>query len=74
MVDRVLDPPDMHPRNNKLEFGKDGKPFYVSGPYDDQRKIDRILHTLERTAGKGNYEYVIHLGEPPDLFDQWEEE
>ncbi len=74
MVDRVLDPPDMHPRTHKLQFGKGGKPFYASGPYDDERKIERILRTLERTAGKGNFDAIIHLGESPDFFDDWDED
>lgn len=41
-----------------IGFGKDGKPFYFSGPYDDPRKVVR---TLERTCGTGNYHYVAHL-------------
>jgi hypothetical protein len=74
MVDQVLDPPDMHPRTHNLQFGKDGKPFYASGPYDDAHKINRILRSLERTAGKGNYEALIHLGEPSGFFEEWDEE
>jgi len=41
-----------------IGFGKDGKPFYISGPYDDPRKV---VQTLERTCGKGNYDYIAHL-------------
>src|ERR1035437_4744994 len=36
--DQVLDPPDMHARTNHVKFGKKGKPFFISGPYDDERK------------------------------------
>jgi hypothetical protein len=39
-------------------FGRDGKPFYFSGPYDETRKVIQIL---ERTCGPGNYDYVAHL-------------
>ena len=28
----VLDPPEAHPHQETVEFGKDGKPFYVVGP------------------------------------------
>ena len=42
--DQVLDPPEMHPRTNNVAFGKDGKPFYVSGPYDDERKINSVIN------------------------------
>lgn len=48
-------PPDDRP---EVGFGKDGKPFYFSGPYDDSRKVVR---TLERTCGEGNYHYAAHL-------------
>ncbi|MFW6723273.1 hypothetical protein ACHZ98_24575 [Streptomyces sp. MAR4 CNY-716] len=41
-----------------IGFGRDGKPFYFSGPYDDSRKV---VQTLERTCGTGNYHYVAHL-------------
>lgn len=47
-----------------ITFGDNGKPTYVSGPYDD---ADRILSTLRRAVGpKGfNYTIGIDLGELP---------
>lgn len=39
-----------------LTFGKDGKPFFISGPYDDTKKI---IKQLEKTAGPGNFEVLI---------------
>jgi hypothetical protein len=65
----ILDPPDAHPRTGKAEFGKDGKPFYISGPYDD---VDAILRQLVRTAGEGNYHFMTQIGGPPP--DEWEED
>ncbi|MEC4014918.1 hypothetical protein [Streptomyces sp. H27-D2] len=41
-----------------IGFGRDGKPFYFSGPYDDPRKV---IQTLERTCGPDNYHYFTHL-------------
>jgi len=67
-ADQVLDPPEAHPRTHKVEFGKDGKPLYAAGPYDDERKIKRILQTLERTAGEGNFNYLIGFGDT-EFFD-----
>ncbi|MGC1376047.1 MAG: hypothetical protein WA821_07495 [Anaerolineales bacterium] len=69
MCDQVLDPPDAHPRTNQVEFGQDGKPFFVAGPYDDERKIDSVINTLARTAGEGNFNYMAGFG-PPDFFDE----
>jgi hypothetical protein len=62
-ADQVLDSPDMHPHSHHVAFGKDGKPFFISGPYDDKYKINRILQTLERTAGEGNFHYLAGFSE-----------
>jgi len=39
-----------------LTFGRDGKPFFVAGPYDDAKFI---LKQLDKTAGPGNYDYLM---------------
>ena len=41
-----------------IRFGRMGKPMYVAGPYDDAR---RVVQTLERSVGRGNYDFVIGL-------------
>lgn len=46
-----------------IECGKDGKPFFVSGPFDDQVKINQVMAQLERTAGKGNFDYLLEEDE-----------
>jgi len=38
--------------------GPTGKPFYVAGPYDN---IKLIIATLNRTAGEGNYDFLLPL-------------
>jgi hypothetical protein len=54
-----------------LKFGKDGKPFFIQGPYD---KAEAIVRQLERTAGSGNYDYLAMVGNvSPDFFDDWDE-
>lgn len=42
-----------------ITFGRDGKPCYVSGPYDDVRSV---LRTLERSVGSGNFDHVAITG------------
>jgi hypothetical protein len=42
-----------------LGFGKDGLPLYINGPRDDAR---RVIDTLERTRGAGNYHYFLQSG------------
>lgn len=51
----------------QLTFGKDGKPFYISGPRDNAQ---RIVRQLEKTAGPGNYDYIAMIGSPGD-FDEF---
>ena len=53
--------PKTSPNVEKMElnFGKDGKPFFISGPYD---KVDSIVQKLEKAVGKGNFEVVLNLG------------
>jgi hypothetical protein len=70
-ADQILDPPDAHPRDNGLEFGLDGVPFYVAGPYDSETKKMSILNTLERTCGPGNYDF---LAGAEDLSGDWGED
>jgi len=50
----------------EIKFGQDGMPCYVPGPYDSDHKIQTIIGTLNRTAGRGNYTF---LGDGDDLDD-----
>jgi len=38
-----------------VEFGKDGRPFYIAGPHDDVRKT---IRQLQAAAGEGNFDFV----------------
>ncbi len=40
-----------------ITFGKEGKPYYISGPYDNPLKV---IKTLERTVGPPpNFDYLV---------------
>ena len=41
-----------------VEFGKDGKPFYISGPNDD---AEYVLETLSQNVGEGNYDSMLGI-------------
>jgi hypothetical protein len=72
LAQQVLDAPGAHPRSGQVQFGKDGKPFYISGPHDN---VQAILRQLARTAGEGNYDFLAHLDQPPfDLLQAGGEE
>ena len=47
--------------------GKDGKPFFVSGPYDD---VDRIVGQLRRAVGDGNFHFLSGAGGGDFEFDE----
>lgn len=55
----ILDPPGRWEPCEDVEFGRDGKPFYIQGPHDN---VERIMRKLEATAGAGNYNYAFEAG------------
>ena len=46
-----------------IECGLHGKPAYFQGPNDNKVTVNRILQQLERTAGKGNYNFSLLKGD-----------
>ncbi len=44
-----------------FRFGKDGKPFLVSGPNDSPARIRYILDALAKRAGPGGFDYLVPL-------------
>ena len=57
---------------NKYSFGKDGKPFYSSGPHENEQQSKMIVNTLFRNCGEGNFDYLIAVGEMgSDLDDDY---
>ncbi|MEZ6111262.1 MAG: hypothetical protein R3C99_09640 [Pirellulaceae bacterium] len=51
---------------DEFEFGKNGKPYYVQGPYDSRDRIRNILATLHEVGGPGSYHYVLS-GDETDI-------
>ena len=47
----------------KYSFGKDGKPFYFSGPHESEQQSKMIVNTLFRNCGEGNFDYVVGIGD-----------
>ncbi len=43
-----------------IRFGRDGQPFFISGPRDNPT---RVLRQLERTVGAGNVHYMIGVAQ-----------
>jgi hypothetical protein len=47
---------DLEPCEEEVEFGRDGKPFYVQGPYDDPVSISAQFEDGGRT---GDLEFIV---------------
>ena len=45
-------------------FGKDGKPFYVSGPNDSDVMIRRVTTQLRNRCGLDGAHFMVHLNDP----------
>jgi hypothetical protein len=48
----------------EFSYGKDGKPLFIAGPYDDAAKCRRILRLMEKHCGPGGSHYMVPV--PPD--------
>jgi hypothetical protein len=47
----------------KYTYGKDGKPFYIRGPYESLNDAKRIIDKLGNTCGVDNFEYMVMMNE-----------
>jgi hypothetical protein len=43
----------------EFTYGRNGKPYFFAGPYDDAARCRDIMQTLERVCGPGGYHYTI---------------
>jgi hypothetical protein len=52
----LLDENLIDDRIDEIEFGRNGRPFYFAGPYDN---TGQIIKTLEKNVGNGNFDVVL---------------
>lgn len=50
--------------DQEFEYGKDGKPFFVAGPNDDEQRCREIANQLHGSCGPDGYHFVVPLGGP----------
>lgn len=48
----------------EYKFGRDGMPFFVSGPHDTPSRIRKVIRSLTETAGAGNFDYIVEMDPP----------
>jgi hypothetical protein len=54
----------------QYRFGKNGKPYYVSGPNESEAQSKRIVDTLTRRCGPGGFHYIVAMNSPEET-DAW---
>lgn len=57
----------------EFEFGKDGKPFYISGPFESARRSREIVNTLTHRLGPDGFHYLVGI-QPSDMISPLDEE
>jgi hypothetical protein len=62
----VLAPEEEYSLDESVVFGRDGRPVFVASANDDVSKINKIVATLEKTAGPGNFDYMTAFEEDDD--------
>ncbi|HAH57778.1 MAG: hypothetical protein KUL83_07845 [Lentimicrobium sp.] len=55
LAEYVLDPEYIDDGIDDIEMGRNGKPYYIQGPYDD---VNRIISTLNRSVGPDGYKFI----------------
>ena len=53
----------------EVEFGKNGKPYFMNGPYDN---VQKVVNTLKKSVGEGNFEMTYILGDPGRFDDEFD--
>lgn len=65
---------DIDARESRMEFefGSDGKPLFVNGPYDSPERCRQILSILQHSCGPRGYDFLLGgpLGSPTALEDE----
>jgi hypothetical protein len=54
-------------------FGKDGKPFFISGPNDSEQRSRQIIETLERRCGADGYHHLVGLNPDMELIGDYDD-
>ena len=50
----------------KYTYGKEGKPFYMNGPYESPADIQRIINTLTKKCGTDGFNTLFRLTDDMD--------
>jgi hypothetical protein len=54
-------------------YGKEGKPLFMPGPFDDGARRQQVLHALDEHCGPDGYHYVLGPGLSMIAAGDWDE-
>jgi hypothetical protein len=57
-----------------FEFGKDGMPFFISGPHDTPERCRQVVAILNKTCGPGKFHYLIRASASDEMIFPTDEE
>lgn len=60
---RIFGDVDASACTDQFAYGKDGKPYFVAGPYDSASRCRRIISTLTDRCGPDGFHYMMPLSE-----------
>jgi hypothetical protein len=61
VVEAIFGDVDAGDCTETFTFGKDGKPFFVSGPNDKPARIRAITRILQESRGTGGWDYLVEV-------------
>ena len=61
----VLGDADPDACDEVIPLGKEGKPFFIAGPYDN---VERIMSKLMRKLGPDGFTYIYPIGGDQEVF------
>lgn len=71
IAEYILDPVESIEYED-IEFGKDGKPLFISGPFDNFKKI---YNQLLKSVGEGNFDFIMQeTMDDDDEFDEFDDD
>lgn len=62
---KIFDGIDETLSTKEIEFGNNGKPMFIAGPFDSPAKCKRIIDTLNATCGEDNSHFIM----PGEMMD-----
>jgi hypothetical protein len=69
LAKRIMGDIDPAACSTQFTFGKDGKLFFITGPNDTPKKVEKIVNTLTKRYGPGGFDYLVGIGGPMDFGD-----